>query len=161
MAGKPWHYHRPYRSLIAGSQKKILTQITLYIYLGAAFLGGFIIAWILRTITLAKSRKLHKSAEGYLESEKLMKETLQKENTLLHQARQATELELKKKLKEARDINKMLDQDILLLQKSNEETEALLEKGQPALHELKLKLIDAYNTIARYKAQVEIKEPNP
>jgi hypothetical protein len=47
-----------------------------------------------------------------------------------------------------------MDNDILLMQKSNEETEALLEKGEPAIHELKLKLIEANNTIARYKAQL-------
>jgi len=137
-----------------------LTQIYLYIYAGAAFIAGFTTAWIIRTITVAKIRKSQKSMEGYLESEKLMKETLQKENMLLHQMKQAAELAFSKKLKEARDINRILDQDILLLQKSNEETEALLQTGQPALHELKLKLIDAYNTIARYKAQAELKESN-
>ena len=47
----------------------------------------------------------------------------------------------------------VLDSDILLLQKSNEETEVLLQEGQPALHALKLQLLDAQNTIARYKAQ--------
>ena len=52
----------------------------------------------------------------------------------------------------------MLDQDILLLQKSNEETEALLQEGLPAIHELKLKLIEAHNTIARFKAQAEQKQ---
>ncbi|MEP7141936.1 MAG: hypothetical protein ABI707_03645 [Ferruginibacter sp.] len=134
-----------------------MTQTYLYIYTGAAFIAGFITAWILRTLSLVKTRKLQKSTEGYLESEKLMKETLQKENTLLHQMKQAAELEFAKKLKEARDLNRILDQDILLLQKSNEETEALLETGQPALHELKVKLIEAYNTIARFKAQEEIK----
>ena len=137
-----------------------MTQIYLYIYIGAAFIAGFVIAWVIRTVTLGKIRKSQKSIEGFLESEKLMKETLQKENTLLHQRKQAAELELTKKLKEARDLNLLLDQDILLLQKSNEETEALLQKGQPALHELKLKLIEAYNTIARYKAKEEVKESN-
>lgn len=131
-----------------------------YIYAGVAFLAGFITAWIIRTITLAKIKKLQKSAEGYLESEKLMKETLQKENLLVHQVKQATEIEFTKKLKEAHNLNRILDEDILLLQKSNEETEALLKAGQPALHELKIKLIDAYNTIARYKAQSELKESN-
>ena len=134
-----------------------MTQNSLYIYAGLAFIGGFITAWLIRTITLIKTRKSQKSTEGYLESEKLMKETLQKENALLHRMKQGAELEFSKKLKEARDLNRILDQDILLLQKSNEETEALLETGQPALHELKLKLIDAYNTIARYKAQAEVK----
>ncbi len=102
--------------------------------------------------------KQQKSTEGYLESEKLMKETLQKENALVHQMKQVVELECAKKLKDAQALNRLLDQDILLLQKSNEETEALLKEGQPALHDLKLKLIEAQNTIARYKAQLELKE---
>lgn len=135
-----------------------MIQYTLYIYAGAAFIAGFIMAWIIRTVTIVKIRKSQKSTEGYLESEKLMKETLQKEITLLHQTKQTAELELTKKLKEARELNRVLDQDILLLQKSNEETEALLQKGQPAIHELKVKLIEAYNMIARYKAQAEVKE---
>jgi hypothetical protein len=51
-----------------------------------------------------------------------------------------------------------MDSDILLLQKSNEETEALFKAGEPVIHSLKLKLIEANNTIARYKAQLGIKE---
>lgn len=129
-----------------------------YIYIGIAFITGFVLAWVIRSLTLAKMSKLQKSTEGYLESEKLMKETLQKENAMVHQMKQTIELDYTRKLKDARELNRMLDQDILLLQKSNEETEALLKAGQPALHELKLKLIEAYNTIARYKAQVEVKE---
>ena len=136
-----------------------MTQI--YIYAAAAFIAGFITAWIIRTITLAKIKKLLKGTRGYLESEKLMKETLQKENVLAHQMKQSTEIEFTKKLKKAQDNNRILDENILLLQKSNEETEALLQAGQPALHELKLKLIEAYNTIARYKAKIEeVKESN-
>ena len=131
-----------------------MTQI--YIYTGAAFIAGFITAWIIRTLTLAKIRKSQKSTEGYLESEKLMKENIQKENIMVHHMKESAELEFTKKLKEAKDLNKVLDEDILLLQKSNEETEALLQAGQPALHELKLKLIEANNTIARYKAQAEL-----
>lgn len=95
--------------------------------------------------------------QGFLESEKLMKETLQKENIQVHQLKQATELELHRKLKEAVDLTKMMDADILLLQKSNEETEAQLASAQPELHAIKLKLIEANNTIARYKAQLGIK----
>lgn len=138
-------------------KSKALEQNYLYIYIGLAFLAGFLIAWLIRTITVIKTKRTQKSIEGYLESEKLMKETLQKENNMLHQLKQGSELEYAKKLKECRDLNKMLDQDILLLQKSNEETEALLQSGEPALHELKLKLIEAHNTIARYKAQAELK----
>ena len=61
-------------------------------------------------------------------------------------------------MKEAHDLNKQMDSDILLLQKSNEETEALLKAGEPVIHSLKVKLIEANNTIARYKAQLGIKE---
>lgn len=128
-------------------------MIQIYIFAGLAFIIGLAIAWIIRTIALAKIKKLLKSTQGYLESETLKKETLQKENIQLHQIKQVAELECVKKLDQARKLNKMLDADILLLQKSNEETEALLEAGQPALHALKLQLIEANNTIARYKAQ--------
>jgi hypothetical protein len=131
--------------------------IDYYIYAGVAFIAGFIVAWILRSITLAKLNKLQRSTQGYLESEKLMKETIQKENVMAHQTKQVIELEFAKKLQEAQDANKILDENILLLQKSNEETEALLAAGLPALHELKLKLIEANNTIARLKSQVESK----
>ena len=136
-----------------------MTEI--YIYAGIAFITGFLIAWIIRTITLAKIKKLLKGTQGYLESEKLKKETVQRENVLAHQMKQSIELELTSKLKESQEINKVLDENILLLQKSNEETEALLKAGQPALHDLKLKLIEAYNTNARYKALFEqVKESN-
>jgi hypothetical protein len=130
----------------------------IYIYAGAGFVLGFLVAWIIRSITVAKLAKLQKSTQGFLESEKLMKETLQKENLHFHQVKLVTEREYAIKLKEAEKLNKILDEDILLLQKSNEETEALLEAGEPALHQLKLKLIEANNMIARYKAQLEIRE---
>ena len=132
-----------------------MTQI--YIYAGIAFIVGFILAWGIRTYSIMKLSKLLKSTQGYLESERLMKETLQKENIQVHQMKQGIELECAKKLKQAQELNKILDEDILLLQKSNEETEALLLAGEPAVHALKVKLIEAHNTIARYKSQFEIK----
>lgn len=126
-------------------------MIQTYLYSGGAFIAGFILAWILRTFALAKINKLQNGTKGYLESERLMKETLQKENMVVHQMKQAVEIEYAKKLKESQDIIRMLDENILLLQKSNEETEALLKEGEPALYEIKLKLIEAQNTIARLK----------
>jgi len=132
-----------------------LTQT--YIYAGVALVVGFAIAWIIQLVNITKIKKEHKSMQGFLESEKLMKETLQKENIQVHQIKQATELELHRKLKEAVELTKMMDADILLLQKSNEETEAQLAASQPELHAIKLKLIEANNTIARYKAQLGIK----
>ena len=88
-----------------------------------------------------------------MESEKLMKETLKKENSTLFQLRQANEVELIKKLQEAQALTKRLDEDILLLQKSNEETEEQLRITQPELHALKIKLLETQNSLARYKGQ--------
>ncbi len=51
-----------------------------------------------------------------------------------------------------------MDESLVLLQKDNEETEKLLKAGQPLIHDLKMKLIEANNTIARYKAQLEQKK---
>lgn len=132
-------------------------MIQTYIYTGVAFITGFITAWIIRSVKLNKLNKLQRSTEGYLESEKLRKETIQKENIMAHQMKQAAELEYGKKLKESQALIQMLDENILLLQKSNEETEALMKAGLPAMHDLKLKLIEANNTIARYKGHVENK----
>lgn len=105
-------------------------------------------------VSISKVKKEYKSTQGLLESEKLIKETAHKENAFLLQSADAALLKTSEKLKAAENLIKVMDNDILLLQKSNEETEILLEKGEPAIHELKLKLIEANNTIARYKAQL-------
>lgn len=128
--------------------------MSIYIYIILAFVAGFALAYIIQMMAMQKIRKEYKSAQGLLESERLKKETAQKENSFLIQSSDAHLLTTKERLRKAEAIAKQMDADILLLQKSNEETEALLAKGEPALHELKLKLIEANNTIARYKAQL-------
>ncbi len=69
-----------------------------------------------------------------------------------------TEDELQSLTQEAIDYKKFMDESLVLLQKDNEETEKLLKAGQPLIHDLKMKLIEANNTIARYKAQLEQKK---
>ncbi len=128
------------------------------LYTAAAFVTGFILAWLLRSLSLSKLQKELKSTKGFLESERLMKETLNKENIMVHRQKQYTELEYHNKLKQALAHNKLMDENILLLQKSNEETEALLKAGQPVVHELKMKLIEANNSIARLKAILDEKK---
>ncbi len=123
-------------------------QVILYIMIG--LLVGFFTGWIIRTITLAKMKKNQHDIEGFLEREKLGKERLQRETELLYQR----ESELLRKLDAAALLNKQMDADILLLQKSNEETEALLNATEPEVYSLKLKLIEANNTIARMKGQM-------
>ena len=129
--------------------------MSLYIYIIIGFVVGFILAWIVQLINIQKVKKENKSIKGLLESEKLIKENTQKENHFLLQNANAALLTTKIKLKATQDLNKVMDNDILLMQKSNEETEALLAKGEPAVHELKLKLIEATNIISRYKAQLD------
>ena len=124
-----------------------------YIIAGGCFAAGFIIAIVIHLIVKSKLSKELKSAQGFLESEKLMKETLKKENNTLFQLRQANEIELIKKLQEAQALNKRMDEDILLLQKSNEETEQQLRITQPELHAIKIKLLETQNSLARYKGQ--------
>lgn len=124
------------------------------IYIVVAFFIGLAIAGVISYIKLTKVRKELKSTQGFLESEKLMKETVQKELAVVHQTKMSTELDLSIKLQNAEKIMQQMDTDILLLQKSNEETEALLEAKQPEVHAIKLQLIEAQNTAARYKAQL-------
>lgn len=86
-----------------------------------------------------------------------MKEKLQKENHALLQVKGAIENEMGNRIRELQGIIREMDHDILLLQKDNEETEALLNAKEPALNELKKKLIEANNNIARYKGQLGLK----
>ncbi len=123
-----------------------------YIYLGACLLGGFLLGWLLKSLSVARLKKENKSLKGLLESERLMKETTQKENTFLLRSSDSAAL-LKDKLEKAEEVIKIMDSDILLLQKSNEETETLLANSEPALYDMKMKLIEANNTIARIKSQ--------
>ncbi len=124
------------------------------IYVVVAFFAGLIIGLLFLYFKLAQVNKKLKSNAGYLESEKLIKETLQKELKTVYQAKETAEQTLKQRLREAAVINKRMDEDILLLQKSNDETEALLKAGQPELHALKVQLIEANNTIARLKGML-------
>ncbi len=123
----------------------------LYILLGIAI--GFTAAWMLQLQKLQRQQKELKSTGGFLESEKLMKENLQKELAMVHQQKMAVELDLGQKLQKAEKIIRQMDSDILLMQKSYEETEALLQAKQPEVHALKLQLLEAQNTIARLKAK--------
>lgn len=128
-----------------------------YLYAGIGILIGFAVATAIFIFQLIKMRKTQKSLEGYLETEKLIRERFQKENSQLHDNRELSQSDNELKIQQLQQLVKMMDEDILLLQKSNEETEAMLKMGDPMINSLKLKLIEANNTIARYKAQVLVK----
>lgn len=128
-------------------------QVSL-VFVILAFVVGLLVGLVILYVKLSQANKKMKSGAGYLESEKLIKETLQKELKSVYQAKEAMEHTLTQRLKQAAMLNKRMDEDILLLQKSNDETEALLKAGQPELHSIKLQLIEANNTIARLKGML-------
>lgn len=97
------------------------------------------------------------STASMLDQERLIKETQRKENLAIQQHQQAKEIELANQLSKANAAMKRMDEDIILLQKHNEETDKLLKASQPEIHELKLKLIEAQNTLARYKSKLSEK----
>ena len=133
----------------------LYSMLQVIIFSSISLLVGFSSAWILRTIEIAKIKRIHVGTEGLLESEKLIKETLRKESARAFQMKETVEAELGRKLQNAESIIKQMDNDILLLQKSNEETEKLLQTTEPELYNLKVKLLDANNTISRLKGQLQ------
>jgi septal ring factor EnvC (AmiA/AmiB activator) len=127
------------------------------IYASIALVIGFCLAWIIRSLTIAKLKKQLHNTEGSWDREKLMKETAQKETAHAYASYDAARMDLEKKVKNTEQMIAIMNNDILLLQKNNEETEALLKATNPELHNLKLQLIEANNAIARYKAQLGLK----
>lgn len=128
------------------------------IYIILAFIAGFVISWVININKLGKERRELKSTSGFLESERLIKETLQKELAVAHQKKMATEFALNQKLEIAEKVTRQMDSDIMLMQKNYEETEALLETKHPEVHALKLELIEAKNALARIKGSLIEKE---
>ncbi|MBS1741425.1 MAG: hypothetical protein JST81_00195 [Bacteroidetes bacterium] len=134
-----------------------------YIYIGTSFIMGFAVAITICVWQWIKIRRNQKSLEGFLESEKLIKERFQKENKWLYDVKESTQNEYEQKIHELESLVKTMDEDIILLQRHNEhtenqlrETEALLKAKDPVVHTLKLKLLEANNTIARYKGKVPV-----
>ncbi len=114
-----------------------------------AFIVGFVAAWLIRNQALNTIKKEQHDMTGFLEREKLGKERLQREVELFLQR----ENELSRKLESAEKLIRQMDADILLLQKHNEETEDMLKAQSPEIYALKIKLIEAGNTIARLKSK--------
>jgi hypothetical protein len=131
-----------------------MSYTELILYISSAFLIGFGVAWILKTMEIQKLKRSENSLNGLLESERLVKETLRKESALAFQLKETIEGDLGRKLKEAEHVIKEMDRDILLLQKSNEETEMIFKKLDPEVYDIKIKLLEANNTIARLKGQI-------
>lgn len=125
--------------------------------IGLALIIGIAIGWIGKSVFMIRVKRTLNSVNGFLESEKLMKEKFQKENHALQQIHSTREAELKDMIKRMEAHMKQMDEDLILLQMDNEKTEELMKATQPEIYALKTKLIEANNTIARYKAQLQQK----
>lgn len=123
-------------------------------------MGGVVVTAIFALIKINSQLKKYKSSEGFLEQERRINETLKAENKQLHIHKELARQEFEERVKDLHRRIKRMDEDIILLQKSNEETEELLKAGMPVVHNLKIQLIEAQNTIARFKARTGIKETN-
>lgn len=122
-----------------------------------AVIIGVAIGWIAKSIFAMRVKRTLNSVNGFLESEKLMKEKFQKENHALQQIHATREAELRDMIKRMETHMKQMDEDLILLQMDNEKTEELMKATQPEIYALKTKLIEANNTISRYKAMIQSK----
>ena len=77
------------------------------IFVIVAFITGLLLGTLLLYIKLSSVQKKLRSNGGYLESEKLIRETLQRELKTVYQAKETIEQTLKQRLKEAATHNKI------------------------------------------------------
>jgi hypothetical protein len=131
-----------------------MSSIGIFMVSFFSILVGFLSAWIIRTKSIHKLKRDENRLNGLLESERLVKENLRRENQMAFQMKEKMELELSAKLREAALVIKEMDMDIILLQKSNEEVEAMFKAKDPEIFEVKKRLLEANNTISRLKGQL-------
>ena len=93
-----------------------MSQIIIYANIG--LLLGFALAWIIRSLTVAKLKKQLHNTDGSWQREKLMKETAQKENVAAYAMHEVAKREYEKQLQVAQEAINLMNNDILLLQKN-------------------------------------------
>ena len=121
-----------------------------------SFVIGLSVCGIYHLVRSHHQNRIIRRLEGLLESDRLVKETLRKESVLAFNMKEQLEQDLSARLKEAKEQILRMDQDILLLQQSNEMNEAEFKAAQPELYDLKIRLIEAQNTISRLKKQIHL-----
>jgi len=127
------------------------TELVAYLL---ALILGVVVGWILRSIGY-RSLKDKASILGaqllqnQQQSEILKNELASSENSYkeLHESYDINRVK-------ANEDNVVLQEELLQLTAKLAETDALLLSGQPVVHALKLKLIEANNTIVRYKSKL-------
>jgi len=128
------------------------------LYIIGAAAGGFLLGFAL---SLLLSRKPNKERETLiLELEKANNKLIELKNKLVESnAALIREQQLnQEKMLFLNSEKGSMVKEIQQLKEHNQEIDRLLKEGQPVIHSLKLKLIEANNTIARYKAQLGLKD---
>ena len=126
-----------------------------YLFIILAFVFGLLLGWALSSIRIRPLRQRIKSLEDKNSKEIIANEALKNESEFLHASAEKSTKQFEGKFLQQQEQIRNLENDIAILQKKYEETENLLESGQPVIHSLKLKLIEANNTIARYKGRLK------
>lgn len=128
-----------------------MDNTTLYIIIAA--LGGLVTGGFFALLQKLKTSKKEEVLTGELDGKKIqlheLKSKLAEEESQFELARKNFETKSQQLEKEKHDLK----QEVSELKQKNMELDQLLKEGQPVIHSLKLKLIEANNNIARYKGK--------
>lgn len=120
----------------------------------AGFLPGIVFAAIAWRKFKKGSREFCKQIEAASNRASVCSQKLEVTNTELGFMKASHNLKVKEMENEIQRI--VMENEFLKLR--NQELDQLLKEGQPVIHSLKMKLIEANNTIVRYKAQLRLKD---
>lgn len=126
-----------------------------YLLAGVSFATGFSVAGAILFVIKIKMKVQIKRLQGILEYESLLKETLKKEQETLLQHGMDREGAMQKKCRESEMARDELKVEVARWQTEQKETAQKAKSLQEDMQALKLKLIEAQNTIVRIKAQME------
>ncbi len=126
-----------------------------YILAAVSFAVGLSIAGAMLFIFKMKMKAQVKRLQGLLEYESLLKETLKKEQETMLQHGMDKEAALQKKWMNSEQARKILEAELAKWQTMHREATQKTASIQEEMQTLKLKLIEAQNTIVRNKVQME------
>ena len=126
-----------------------------YLLAGVSFATGFSVAGAMLLIVKVKMKVQFKRLQGLLEYESLLKETLKKEQETLLQHGMDREGAMQKKWRESEMAKEELRVEVAKWETVQKETAQKTKSLQEDMQALKLKLIEAQNTIVRIKVQME------
>lgn len=126
-----------------------------YLLAGVSFATGFSVAGVMLLVVKMKMKVQLKRLQGLLEYESLLKETLKKEQETLLQHGMDMEGVMQKKWRESEMAKEELKVEVAKWQTVQNETAQKAKSLQEDMQALKLKLIEAQNTIVRIKVQME------